>query len=183
MPPPLQSISARARLERARNPLIHSQQAVRRPSAAASGTSGDVEPVGCGGGRAGDVAGPAVGSPTWARILVTTGAFSMVAMKRRRPPQPAHASTSIANTRRIRSARAQARRVRLALGDGGEVGYAGIRGSRLDLGGGLAVGGGDDGSITAVVTGTVGRDGVHEGTRVLMPVPMPSTAGSAARYR
>ncbi len=76
-------------------------------------------PVGSGGGRAGATAGSAVDRPRWARILATTGESSMVAMKRRRPPQLAHANTSRANTLLIKSADAQARRVRAALGDGG----------------------------------------------------------------
>lgn len=85
-------------------------------------------------------------------------------MKRRRPPQPAHASTSIANTRRIRSAHAQARRIRLAAGAGGDVGGPGIGNSGGERSGGLQFGGGDDGSIAAVVApGTVGNDGMREG--------------------
>ena len=65
---------------------------------------------GCGGGRASVRTGPRWAARGWARILVTTGGSSMVARKRRRPPQPAHERTSMANTRRIRSAHAQARR-------------------------------------------------------------------------
>lgn len=117
-----------------------------------------------GGGRAGLSAGRSVGSPRWARILVTTGGSSMVAMKRRRPPQLAHAKTSIEKTLRIKSAHAQACRVRLAVGDGAEVGCAGVGESTCDRSRELAVGGGDDGSIAAAVApGTVGSDGEREG--------------------
>jgi hypothetical protein len=47
--------------------------------------------------------GTSVGRPRWARILVTVAGSSIVAMSRRRPPHPAQARTSRANTRRVRS--------------------------------------------------------------------------------
>ncbi len=88
----------------------------------------------------------------------------MVARKRRRPPQPAQVSTSIANTRRIRSAHAQARRVRLVVGDRGEVGCAGVGDWTREGSGGLAWAGNDDGSLAATVaTGAIGSDGVRAG--------------------
>src|SRR4029078_11620770 len=62
-----------------------------------------------GGGRAGAGSGVAVGRPGWRRIRLTTGGSSIVARKRRRPPQ-AHARISISKMRRRSSTHARWRR-------------------------------------------------------------------------
>jgi len=77
-------------------------EAARRQPGKSNDSSGAV-----GGERAGAGSGVPVGSPRWRKIRATTGGSSIVAMKRRRPPQPGHARTSIAKTRRSSSAHAK----------------------------------------------------------------------------
>jgi len=110
---------------------------------------GKSKPSCWGGERAGMRVGSSVGRPRWVRILVTTGGSSMVAMKRRRPPHPAHASTSIKKTLFIRSAHAQARRARSAGGDGRDA--AG--------GAGCGAGAGTDTGVTGKAGGDTARGG------------------------
>jgi len=110
-----------------------------------------------GGGRAGLASGTVVGSPTWARIRWTTGGSSIVAMKRRRPPQAAHARISKAKTRRIKSAQAQYRRrgaTRSAAG-GSAVSTGGL-GAPRDAAGAVAAAVAGAAMTGAVLTGTAG---------------------------
>jgi len=62
-----------------------------------------------GGPRGGAGLGTSVGRPRCWRICCVLADASSVATKRSRPPHPGHARTSIANTRRIRSAQRQPR--------------------------------------------------------------------------
>jgi len=75
-------------------------------------------PAGSGGARAGRGAGISVGTPRCRRIRPITAASSMSAIKRRRPPQRGHASTSNPKVRSISHAQHWPRAWRRAVSAG-----------------------------------------------------------------
>jgi hypothetical protein len=111
--------------------------------------------------------------------LETIGGSSMVASKPRRPPQAAHARTSIANTRRIRSAHAQERRTLSAAGDGcGHVGAAAVGGTAHDRVGGSVTDGRDEAGVGAVAARCSSPR--WRGWRLFFPISYPIRVQSGA---